>query len=102
MPSAFVKVSLATQAETDLVEGGLFYSRQANKELAHALISEFERSVALLADQPRLGAPWRGAVRRLRLRRFPCSVVYYLDHTGVRDVAVAHQIRKPGFWRALT
>jgi plasmid stabilization system protein ParE len=94
-----VKVSLAPEAEQELVEGALFYAREASAELGRAFISEFERSAVLLVEQPRLGAVWRGAVRRLPLRRFPYSIVYYLRESEVRVLAVAHQSRKPGFWR---
>jgi len=93
-----VKVSLAPEAEQELVEGALFYAREANAELGHAFISEFERSAGLLGKQPRLGAVWRGNVRRLPLRRFPYSIVYCLSPEVVRVLAVAHQSRKPGFW----
>ena len=94
-----MKVSLAPEAEQELVEGALFYARQANAQLGHAFISEFERSAALLGEQPRLGAVWRGKVRRLPLRRFPYSIVYHLAASEVRVLAIAHQSRKPGFWR---
>jgi len=94
-----VKVSLTPQAEQELTEGALFYAREANAQLGQAFISEFERSASLLVEQPRLGAIWRGKVRRLPLRRFPYSIVYYLSGADVRVLAVAHQSRKPGFWR---
>jgi plasmid stabilization system protein ParE len=94
-----VRVSLAPEAEQELVEGALFYADEASAELGHAFISEFERPAALLADQPRLGAVWRGDIRRLPLRRFPYSIVYHVGPTGVRVLAIAHQSRKPGFWR---
>jgi plasmid stabilization system protein ParE len=94
-----VRVSLAPEAERDLVEGGLYYSQEATAELGRAFVSEFERSTALLGEQPELGAPWRGEMRRFPLRRFPYSIIYYLRNDSVRILAVAHQSRKPGFWR---
>lgn len=45
-----MKLSLAAEAEQELVEGALFYAREANAELGHAFISEFERSAALLLE----------------------------------------------------
>src|SRR5690606_36348819 len=57
---ALVNVSLASEAEQDLVEGARFYAREANSELGHAFINESERSAALLRGQPRIGAVWRG------------------------------------------
>jgi plasmid stabilization system protein ParE len=94
-----VRGSLAPEAERDLVEGGLYYARKANERLGSAFVSEFERSAALLLEQPALGAHWRGEVRRLPLHRFPYSIVYYLRSGNIRILAVAHQSRKPGFWQ---
>ncbi|WP_077035000.1 type II toxin-antitoxin system RelE/ParE family toxin [Pelomonas sp. KK5] len=93
-----MKVSLVPQAERDLIGGAQYYARAAGAELGHAFIAEFERSTSLLAQEPLLGAPWRGAVRRLPMRRFPYSVVYTIVADELRVLAVAHQRRKPGFW----
>ncbi len=60
-----MKVFLSPEAEQDLVEGGLYYSREASEDLGRALISEFERSAALLAEKPHFGARWLEQVRRL-------------------------------------
>lgn len=49
--------------------------------------------------QPELGAPWRGTNRRMPLRRFPYSIVYLLLPEEIRVIAIAHQRRKPGYWR---
>jgi toxin ParE1/3/4 len=94
-----VKISLHAQAELELVEGAAYYARKANAQIANAFVSEFERSAGLLAKHPQLGTTWRGHIRRLPLRRFPYSIVYYLHESEVRILAVAHQRRKPGFWK---
>jgi plasmid stabilization system protein ParE len=94
-----VKISLSAQAELELVEGAAYYAREANAEIAEAFISEFDRSAKLLGEYPKLGTIWRGRIRRLPLRRFPYSIVYSLSQAEVRILAVAHQRRRPGFWR---
>jgi toxin ParE1/3/4 len=94
-----VKISLHAQAELELVEGAAYYAREASAEIASAFIFEFERSAKLLGEFPGLGSSWRGRIRRLPLRRFPYSIVYYLHDSEVRVLAIAHQRRKPGFWR---
>lgn len=66
-----MKISLNAQAELELVEGAAYYAREANRELGEAFIAEFDRSAKLLGEYPRLGATWRGRIRRLPLRRFP-------------------------------
>jgi plasmid stabilization system protein ParE len=97
-----VRVSLAPEAERELIEGGLFYAREGSAQLAQSFISEFERAAVLLAEFPRLGAAWRARIRRFPLRRFPYSIVYYLRESEVRVLSVAHQSRKPGFWKGRT
>lgn len=94
-----MKISLNDQAELELVEGAAYYARQVNVALADAFISEFDRSARLLGDFPKLGSIWRGRIRRLPLRRFPYNIVYYQRESEVRILAIAHQRRKPGFWR---
>ena len=37
-------------------------------------------------------------VRRCRLRRFPCGLIYHVDEAGVLIVAVAHSHRRPNHW----
>lgn len=93
-----MKVSIAAEAENELIEGARFYTQQSNVELGVAFIAEFERSVELLRMQPKLGAPWRGPSRRMPLRRFPYSIVYLLFPEEIRVLAIAHQRRKPGYW----
>lgn len=94
-----MKVSINAHADLELTEGALYYARKANKFIAEALLSEFERSAKLLAEHPKIGTPWRGHVRLLPLRRFPYSIVYYLRDSDIRVLAVAHQRRRPGFWQ---
>lgn len=94
-----MKISLSAQAELELVEGAAYYAREANPEIAEAFISEFDRSAKLLGEYPKLGTIWRGRIRRLPLRRFPYSIVYSFKQAEVRILAVAHQRRRPGFWR---
>lgn len=53
-----------------------FYASRANRELAHALIDEFEKVVRLLAANPNLGSQWIVDSYRYTLRRFPFNVVY--------------------------
>jgi len=97
-----VKVVLAPAARQDLHDGARFYAEAAGPPLAYAFITEFERSIAVLAEQPRIGASWHGAFRRLPMRRFPYSLVYMIGTADIRILAVAHQRRKPGFWRQRT
>lgn len=91
--------SVSLEAERELIDGALYYAREANAEFGLAFITEFERSVGVLCTYPRLGPVWRGSARRFPLRRFPYSIIYQLRPDEVRVIALAHQSRRPGYWR---
>ena len=76
----------------------MFYAREANAEVGLAFILEFERALALLCANPRLGAPWRNGRRRFPLRKFPYSIIYYVRDEELRVIALAHHRRKPAYW----
>ena len=86
---------------------------EAEAELREAFLWYFERS-PIAADAFRseaidaidcLGATanmWPGdddGFRRYILRHFPYTVFYELDGQRVTVFAVAHQRRRPGYWR---
>ena len=91
--------SVSPEAERELIEGARFYAREAGAELGLAFIAEFERAVGLLSAYPRLGPLWRGTTRRFPLRRFPYRIIYQVKPEELRVIALAHQSRRPGYWR---
>jgi toxin ParE1/3/4 len=94
-----VIASVSPEAELELIDGARFYAIEASIEIGMAFIDEFERALSVLCVYPRLGAIWRGTTRRFPLRRFPYSIVYQVKPDEVRVIALAHQQRKPGYWR---
>ncbi|CAN5338656.1 hypothetical protein BH24GEM3_BH24GEM3_16160 [soil metagenome] len=58
-----------------------------------------ERVVQEITAYPELGSPYLAGTRRRLVRRFPFSVVYRLRPEEIVILAVAHQKRKPGYWR---
>ncbi len=90
--------SVSPEADWELSEGAIFYTREANVEVGLAFILEYERALALLCAHPHLGAPWRSNRRRFPLRKFPYSIIYYVHGEELRVVALAHHRRKPTYW----
>jgi toxin ParE1/3/4 len=86
-------------ALAELQAAAAFYAIKANVDTARALVDEFERAVNLLLLNPHLGSRFRGARRRYPLRRFPYSVIYQRTADELRVVALAHQRRRPNYWR---
>jgi len=92
--------SVSAEADKELTEGALFYAREGGAEVALAFIAEYERVLGLLCAHPELGTPWGNSRRRLSVRKFPYSVVYYVHGEQLRVIALAHHRRKPGYWTA--
>ena len=90
-------VSISPEAERELTDAAIFYAEKESTELGLAFIVEFERALEVLRENPNLGAPWRDTTQRFPLRRFPYSVLFVVEGTGLRVMALVHQ-RRPGYW----
>jgi plasmid stabilization system protein ParE len=91
-------VRFVAAARIELDEAFDFYLAQGGRSLADAFLSEVQRVALMVALNPQygkvLGEPWQC----FHLRRFPYSLIYRQQETGIRIVAVAHQHRKPNYW----
>ena len=86
------------EAEDELGESAVFYeSRIAG--LGELFTSEVQRAVNMIRDHPEIGSPLGAKVRRVLVRRFPYNVIYRHDAGRIFILAVAHQHRRPGYWR---
>ena len=85
-------------ARIELLEAARFYeSRLAG--LGIAFVAEVERVSAFVVSRPAVGAPLGEQLRRLSLRRFPYTVIYRPARDDIEIIAIAHQHRRPGYWR---
>ena len=63
-----------------------------------------DAAVSLVLDLPRTGErvrrmPVESPVRRVAVKRFPYQVFYLETPSEIRILAVAHDRRKPGYWK---
>lgn len=93
-----IPFSTHESAELELNEAADYYDVE-NPGLGGALIDEFERAVAAIRENPKSAAPISGSVRRRLLTRFPYSLYYSVRKHELRILAVAHQRRRPFYWR---
>ncbi len=97
-PGMTLPFSVHDDAELELNEAADFYDLE-NPGLGSTLIDEFERAVATIREHPEAGPVILGRVRRWGMLRFPCSLVYSVREHELRILAVAHQKRRPFYWR---
>jgi len=93
-----MSVRLLESAQVELDDAIAWYASQA-PGLGDAFLIETLKTLKLIEQYPKAWHPLTQQVRRCRLRRFPYSVIYAQEGSDLLVLAVAHQHRKPGYWR---
>jgi plasmid stabilization system protein ParE len=73
--------------------------RENSEQAAENFVSEVDRAIARIAQNPSIWADYLRGTRRCLLRRFPYAVVYILHEGRIKVIAVAHGRRRPGYWK---
>ena len=66
----------------------------------YSWVGEVERGIKLISQYPEAAPLVWGGVRKKPLRKFPFSLLYSVRHNEIRLLAVAHQMRRPFYWRS--
>ena len=92
------RIEFHPEARAEALEAEAWYSER-DPLVAARFAVELERAVDAIAEAP-LAWPSQGpGTRRCLLRNFPHEVVYRILVDRVEVIAVAHQRRRPGYWR---
>lgn len=89
----------ASAAEEELAKSILFY-RDISPELADDFVTQLDRVIELLRRSPKLGTLGDDDLRKFPLTRFPFNIHYRIESETIVIYAVAHQSRRPGYWRS--
>lgn len=93
-----MNIRLLEPAQAELEEAIAWYAGQA-PGLGDAFLIETLKTIKLIEQFPTAWHPLTPQIRRCRLKRFPYSVVYAQDGLDILVLAIAHQHRKPNYWR---
>ena len=86
-------------ARAEFRESALFYDGEL-PGLGAEFVAEVERTIQLIVTHPNIGSLLWGNFHRALVRRFPFAVIYRAKDEVVYIVAVAHQRRRPNYWRS--
>jgi toxin ParE1/3/4 len=89
------------EAELELLEAADFYDHE-RPGLGSDFLDEVDRALRGVIEHPESSPMALGLTRKLVLRRFPYSVMYYLMDEGIVVSSIAHQRRRPYYWRDRT
>ncbi len=81
-----------------MVEAAGFYESRSIR-LGFAFLEEVERSVEQITETPEAYQRIGKRVRRKPMWRFPYNIIYAVYGDRIRVVALAHQKRRPFYWR---
>ena len=86
------------EAERELEEAVAWYESQ-QPGLGDAFLNRIETALERISDFPLAGPAVHDDVRRHLLDRFPHSILYIVEETGIVIVAIFHGRRDPSEWK---
>ena len=94
-----MEVRLHPAARQELVDAASWYAAQAGQRVAQDFVKEYDEAQLRAVENPLIGAASPAQTRKLHFRRFPFALVYRVVADRLFVVAIAHQRRRPGYWR---
>jgi plasmid stabilization system protein ParE len=89
---------LHPNATEELIDSAQFLN-ETSSGLASRFLDDFFRLVERIGEYPESGFRISGRVRGARVSDFHYDFVYRIDRDRIYIVAVAHQSRRPGYWK---
>ena len=86
------------EADEEFREASRYYENEA-PGVGLAFIAEVHRAISVVTSHPRSARKVRGNIRSKALFHFPYSLLYSIEADVILIVAVAHNKRRPMYWR---
>jgi toxin ParE1/3/4 len=93
------RYSFLNPAILELEESAHHYG-EISYELSLGLRDDMDRALSFLLEFPHAAKRVDAIHRSFKLRRFPYSIIYRISAEELVIVAVAHTLRRPGYWRS--
>jgi toxin ParE1/3/4 len=91
-------VNFHEDAFTEMIEASKYYEERA-LGLGMSFLDSIEEAVDQVLANPEICQLVGDLVRQKLVKRFPYSVLYVIEPGCLRVMAIAHQKRRPGYWR---
>ncbi len=86
------------EAGAEVNEAATYYEARV-PGLGVLFLGALEEAVQNVQAHPEAGQLVGSEIRRTLIRRFPYSLLYVIESDRIRVLAVAHQKRRPRYWR---
>lgn len=81
------------------IEGDRAWYRERSESAEAGFLRELDHAIQQIADAPAQWPRYLAGTRRYVFPTYPYSIVYFVEEDVIRVVAVAHDKRRPGYWR---
>jgi plasmid stabilization system protein ParE len=95
-----VNLAFSPAAQREFIEATQWYLAEGGPAVAELFESAIDRALRLLLFMPGIGSPNYPGMRTWPLKDHPYTLVYRVNDGTLTIMAVAHQSRKPGYWRS--
>lgn len=89
------------EANEEFREATAYYEEEASG-VGMSFIAEVHRSISFITQNPYAAVAVGSGIRRKVLDHFPYNILYAIEGELIVIVAVAHQKRRPRYWRGRT
>ena len=86
-------------ASMELAEAVAYYDNKT-EGLGDRLVAEVRSAVSYVEEYPQSSPVISRGVRRKVLAKFPFDLFYAVRESEISILAVAHESRRPGYWRS--
>ena len=94
-----MKIEFLPEADNEFREAARYYEGEA-LGVGMVFIAEVHRAMAWIARNPNAAAKIGSGIRKKVLKYFPFNLLYCIEGELVLIIAVAHQKRRPRYWRS--
>lgn len=94
-----MRVLIVAEAQAEFDEAVDYYRTHASDGIAEGFVADFERALRLLVENPEIGSRVSRRSRGLVFRRYPYKLIYQVTVNALVVKAIAHQRRRPNYWR---
>lgn len=93
-----MKSEFLPEAAEEFREAVLYYENEA-PGVGLWLVAEVRKGVTFITEHPYASVDVGGGIRRKVLNHFPYNLLYAVEPELIVIIAVAHQKRRPRYWR---
>ncbi|TAJ76534.1 MAG: type II toxin-antitoxin system RelE/ParE family toxin [Gallionellaceae bacterium] len=94
-----MKIEFLPEADEELREAARYYESEA-AGVGLSFIAAVHKAVDEIAELPLAAQVQRAGIRKKVLRHFAYNLFYALESDIIVIVAVAHQRKRPNYWRS--